>query len=190
MSRLGKAHFGDASLLGEGKTRLFRLSPLFAPQAFRTPPSYLDRSGTFKGRKFYYHSRPAEDERQPPVETLPPGRELCGRIDLENLTAAELGLLFFALGVDGAITLKLGGGKPLGLGSLRVVKAELALLEPDHYTRAEPQETVYVQERLAQFVSQATDAALAEKMLLREQALALAQILAFNQERLAPEGAY
>jgi CRISPR/Cas system CSM-associated protein Csm3 (group 7 of RAMP superfamily) len=192
MSRLSKAQFGDAPLVGagEGQTRLFRLAPLFSPKAFRKPPVYLDERGKFKGRKFYYHSRPAQDERQPPVEVIPPGHEFQGQVDFENLTAAELGLLFFALGVDGTLTLKLGGGKPLGLGSLRTVKPELALLGTEHYTQAEPQETVYSGEGLGKFIGQAIDAALADEILLREQALALAEILTFTQERQAPEGVY
>ncbi len=190
MNRLSKAQFVDAPLVGEGRTQLFRLAPLFSPKAFRTPPVYLDEQGAFQGRKFYYHSRPAQNKRQPPVEVIPPRREFQARVDFENLTAAELGLLFFALGVDGVLTLKLGGGKPLGLGSLRTVKPELALLGKEHYTRADPQETLYTGEKLGKFVEKATDAALAENMLLREQALALAKILAFTQERLAPEGMY
>lgn len=190
MSQLGKALFGDAQLIGDGKTQLFCLSPLFAPRAFRAPPVYLDKAGEFKGRKFYFHSQPSEDDRQPPVEVIPRGHSVEGQVHFENLTAAELGLLFFALGIDGVIVLKLGGGKPLGLGSLRVSKAELAILEPDHYTQAETQEWIYDGEALAKFIGQATDAALESKMLLREQALALARILTFDKNRLAPERAY
>ncbi|MGD9101345.1 MAG: RAMP superfamily CRISPR-associated protein [Anaerolineae bacterium] len=190
MNRLSKVQFGDAPLAGESGTRLFRLAPLYSPKAFRTPPVYLDERGEFQGRKFYFHSRPAQDERQPPVEVVPPKREFQAWVDFENLSTAELGLLFFALGVDGTLKLKLGGGKPLGLGSLRAVKPKLALLGPAHYTQADPQETVYTGDELGQFVGQAIDAALAEKILLREQALALAKILAFTQERLAPEGMY
>jgi hypothetical protein len=55
----------------------------------------------------------------------------------------ELGLLFFATGVDGTLTLKLGAGKPLGLGSLRVVDPTVALLAADHFTAPEAQEKIY-----------------------------------------------
>lgn len=190
MNQLGKAHFSDVGLVGGGKMQLFHLAPLFAPRAFKSPPAYLGEEGKFKGRKFYYHSRPAEDERQPPVEVIPLGRVVQGQVDFENLNPAELGLLFFALGMDGTIALKLGGGKPLGLGSLRVVGAELSLLGAGHYLRPEADETTYSGPALTQFVGQAIDTALKEKVLLREQALALAEILTFTQDRLAPEGAY
>jgi CRISPR-associated protein Csm3 len=177
---LGKVSFGDARLMGNARTQLFRLAPLFAPRGAGSP----------KGRKFYYHSRPAEDKRQPPVEVIPAGQRVEGRIDFENVTAAELGLLFFATGIDGALTLKLGGGKPLGLGSLRVVKAELTLLGTNHYMQAEGQETAYSGEALADFIVEMRAAANAAKILLGEQAKAVAEILTFNEKRLAPEGAY
>jgi hypothetical protein len=190
MGQLSKTFFGDVRLLGRRKTQLFHLAPLFSPRAFRTPPVYVNEAGNFKGLKFYYHSQPTEDERQPPVEVIPAGRVLEGEVDFENLTAAELGLLFFALGIDGAIVLKLGGGKPLGLGSVRAIKAELRLLASDHYTMAEIKETIYSGETLAKFIDQATDSALESELLLSEQALALAEILAYDEGRPAPEGAY
>ncbi len=190
VSQSAKVHFSDAHLADGGKTALFRLSPLFAPRAFRSPPVYLDDAGKFKGRKFYYHSRPAEDSRQPPVEVLPSGQQVAGEVTFENLRMAELGLLFFALGIDGTLTLKLGGGKPVGLGSLRTVGATLTLLEADHYTQAEAQEKVYRGKALADLVGQAMDAALSEGILLREQALDLAEILTFTQDRSAPLGSY
>ena len=192
MSQLGKARFGDARLVGGGKTQLFRLAPLFAPRAYRkrTPPDYLDEAGKFKGRKFYYHSRPVEDERQPPVEVIPPGRKVQGQVDFENLTPAELGLLFFALGMDGSIALKLGGGKPLGLGSLRVVGAELTLRGAGHYLQPEAEGRLYSGQALAEFVGRTIETAIDENVLLRTQALALGEILTFTQKRHAPEGAY
>lgn len=177
---LGKARFGDLRLIGNAKTQLFRLAPLFAPRGAGGP----------RGRKFYYHSRPAEDKRQPPIEVLQAGQRVEGRIDFENLTAAELGLLCFATGIDGALALKLGSGKPLGLGSLRVVKAELALLGTDHYVQAEAHQLLYSGDALAEFIVQMRAAALEAKILLGEQAKAVIEILTFNEKRLAPEGAY
>jgi CRISPR/Cas system CSM-associated protein Csm3 (group 7 of RAMP superfamily) len=179
MSQYGKARFGDARLLGAGKTALFQLSPLFAPRALGS-----------QGRKFYFHSEPEQDPRQPPVEVIPPGQRLQAQVDFENLSPAELGLLCFALGVDRALTLKLGGGKPMGLGSLKVVWAELVLLGTNHYTQADSQETRYTGQALAELMGKLTDAALRDKVLLRSQASALADILDANKKRAAPTGAY
>lgn len=194
MGQLGKACFSDAQPEGKVQTQLFRLAALYAPRAFRTPRSYLDndkeKGGRFKGRKFYYHSRPAEDPRQPPVEVLRAGQLLHGQVDFENLTAAELGLLFFATGVDGSLVLKLGGGKPVGLGSLQVVQAELHLLGKNHYIEAEAHESVYREQDLINFIHKAVDAAAAQRLFLFEQAQALANILKFTLERNAPQGMY
>ncbi len=177
---LGKVSFGDAQLIGSGRTQLFRLAPLFAP-----------RPGKPRGRKFYYHSVPAEDTRQPPVEVVPDKQRFQCRIDLENLSQAELGLLCFALGIGGTLTLKLGGGKPLGLGSLAVVKAELALLAEDHFVQADSHEMLYAGKELADLLSQLIDAAIRDKILLREQALAVSdRILHYSTARRAPDGAY
>lgn len=190
MSQLGKAHFGDARLIGYEPLQLFRLMPLFAPRASKSPPSYLDEKQNFKGLKFYYHSQPAEDDRQPPVEVIPTGQKVQGQVDFENLSSAEMGLLFFALGMDGTIALKLGGGKPLGLGSMRLIAAELSLLGSQHFTSAEPEETNYTGKALSNFVGKAIEIALTSKVLLSVQALALAEILAFKPDRHAPTGAY
>jgi hypothetical protein len=150
----------------------------------------MDDRGRFKGRKFYYHSRPAADDRQPPVEVIPPGQIVQGRVDFENLTPAELGLLFFSLGVDGTLILKLGGGKPVGLGSLRVVSASVRLLDADHFTQPEAQETLHETETLKDLIVKTTGEAMKERLLLREQALAIARILTFDPDRNAPDGAY
>lgn len=194
MGQLGKARFSDAQTEEKAQTQLFRLAALYAPRAFRTPRVYLDKDkekgGRFKGRKFYYHSRPAEDPRQPPVEVLRVGQLLHGQVDFENLTAAEMGLLFFAAGVDGTLVLKLGGGKPAGLGSLQVVHAELRLLKEDHYTEADAQENVYRERGLLDFIHKAVDAAATQRLFLFEQAQALADILKYPTERNAPQGMY
>jgi hypothetical protein len=121
---------------------------------------------------------------------IPAGRLVQGQVDFENMTAPELGLLFFALGLDGSIALKLGGGKPVGLGSLQVAWAELNLLGKEHYLQAEIQERSYGGQSLATLVGQTIEAALKAKLLLHEQVVALADILTFNSKRLAPSGVY
>ena len=189
MDQLGKVRFGDARQVDNKKLELFRLGSLYSPQAFKVPPSYV-KQGQFKGVKFYYHSQPHEDHRQPPVEVLPKGSRVQGQLDFENLTAAELGLLFFALGMEGSIVFKLGGGKPLGLGSLRVFTAELTLLGANHFLSPDIDETIYKDQELNQFVGKLFETAHANKLLLLAQATALAEILAYKPDRQAPDGAY
>jgi CRISPR/Cas system CSM-associated protein Csm3 (group 7 of RAMP superfamily) len=190
MGQLGKASFGDAQPAEAVKMQLFRLSSLYAPRAFQKPKVYLNADGTFKGRKFYYHSRPVEDPRQPPVEVIPPGVLITGSIDFENLSVEELGLLFFATGVAGMLTLKLGGGKPLGLGSLWVADSTVVLLDADHFTVPEAQEKIYEGEDRIQFVEDAVNAAAKAKVLLKDQVMALSDLLEFTTKREAPQGMY
>jgi CRISPR-associated protein (TIGR03986 family) len=87
---------------------------------------------TPQGRKFYLHSQPGSGA---PWETRKPDEEKdqksCVRpvkanstfffhVDFDNLTDVELGLLLFGLQPAENFHHKLGMGKPLGLGSVKV----------------------------------------------------------------------
>ncbi len=104
-----------------------------------------------RGRKFYLHDRTAThwDLTQPrkPWAIQPINHESCtnqnhsikdwvkpctvfeARIDLTNLHEAELAALLWLLnlGSDGKHCLKVGGGKPLGFGSVRVTLTDMKL---------------------------------------------------------------
>jgi len=71
MSQMSKIVFTDARLV-RGKTALFHLPALFGPHADRAPRVYQDEN-KYKGRKFYFHGKPGQDTRQPPVEVIEPG---------------------------------------------------------------------------------------------------------------------
>jgi len=88
-----------------------------------------------QGRKMYLHHRVEEGAR--PWETAPEHAEddlkqkswvrpvrakqtFSFHIDYENLTDDELGLLLYALAPDASFHHKLGMGKPLGLGSVKI----------------------------------------------------------------------
>lgn len=55
-----------------------------------------------------------------PIELLPRGSEFTGRIRFENLSEVELGALLFVLQLDDGLAQKIGMGKPIGLGSVRI----------------------------------------------------------------------
>lgn len=131
---LGNVSFADA-LQETGEGVIFNRMPLYSPQ-----PSYsqaLPRKRTgYKlyfqdwdkteplGRKFYKIGtpRPRTGGRYEPVEACNAGSTFTLRIRFENLTPGELGLLLMALGCSAPATfaLKLGGGKPLSLGTFQV----------------------------------------------------------------------
>jgi hypothetical protein len=82
-----------------------------------------------RGRKFYRHARPPSGV--DPRACIKSGAELPLRIHFLNLSEAELGVLLTALGQhpDHRFPIKLGGGKPVGLGSVQVVCQRITLLQ-------------------------------------------------------------
>jgi len=92
------------------------------------PPRYLERDRA-KGRKFYRHARPPSGA--DPRACIKSGAELPLRIHFLNLSEAELGVLLTALGQHPKhpFPIKLGGGKPVGLGSVQVVCRQITLLQ-------------------------------------------------------------
>ena len=76
------------------------------------------------------------------LSPLPVGALFCSRISFANLSTSELGLLLLALTFAGHhsdtaptdFAHKLGGGKPLGLGSV-ILDAQVSLITPERYLR-------------------------------------------------------
>jgi len=92
------------------------------------PPRYL-QGNQARGRKFYAHARPASGA--DPRACIKSGAELPLRIHFLNLSEAELGILLTALGLhpDHPFPIKLGGGKPVGLGSVQIILNRVTLLQ-------------------------------------------------------------
>ena len=189
MSRMSKVIFTDARLVS-GRVKLYNLPALFSPRAKQARRTYQE-GNEFKGRKFYYHGRPAEDEQQPPVEVINQGSLLHGELHFENLSDAELGLLLFALGIDTSFALKLGGGKPACLGSVRVEPRRLELLTADHFLRAEPGiQLLEEEEEMLTAIAARLKAAYREKLVLSDQLEKLREILRYPNDRDCPTGLY
>jgi hypothetical protein len=92
------------------------------------PPRYL-QGNQARGRKFYRHARPPSGaDRRACIKS---GAELPLRIHFLNLSEAELGVLLTALGLhpDYRFPIKLGGGKPVGLGSVQIILNRVTLLQ-------------------------------------------------------------
>jgi len=131
---LGNVNFTDA-VQEAGGGSVFARMPLYSPQ-----PSYSqalprkrtgyklyfrDRSQTEPlGRKFFKIGipQPKTEGRYEPIEVCDEKSTFRLQIQFSNLTAGELGLLLMALGCSATKTfaLKLGGGKPLSLGTFQV----------------------------------------------------------------------
>ncbi|MBE9593892.1 MAG: hypothetical protein IMF19_10500, partial [Proteobacteria bacterium] len=114
---------------------------------------YYTTSSKLRGRKFYWHHHPwdktlksyttteeeLERNRQKlgltsSVELLLPPAEFTFTVEFDNLAESELGLLLWSLELEEGLAHKLGMGKPIGLGSVKI-NTELEIIERiDRYT--------------------------------------------------------
>lgn len=125
----GRVHFEDANPQGDVKTQVVKIAELFQPK----------RCGPNK-RRFYQHKtfQPLPNQRPEKnfrfVEALPEGTGFEVTLSFENLSQAELGLVFHALGWQArqegfnlTFTPKLGGAKPRCFGAVRFEPQRLKL---------------------------------------------------------------
>jgi len=142
----GHVRFEDA-VAQEGFVPVVGTPPLWSPlggsedakrykRDGELPQRYLDdTTRKARGRKFYYHrSVPSSEQTRREFDMrmcIESGAELPLRIHFLNLSEAELGVLLTALGQhpDHRFPIKLGGGKPVGLGSVQVVCRQITLLQ-------------------------------------------------------------
>jgi len=180
----GHVHFHDA-VLQKGRTRLFRMPALFRPR----PESsfYRKPSRKFKGRKFYKHYRPNEDRRGVESEAILPDSLLAGKIEFTNLTESQLGLVFYSMGCGTRIQLKLGGGKPKGLGSLETEPKRLILNSvPDSFLIGPDKSAIstYENAALIERIQRSIISTKQSKFFLNKQAEELEKLLHFNPDTL------
>lgn len=195
----GQVSLADA-IVPPGSLAVIGTPLLWAPARSRgrgLPPLYLAR-GEIKGRKLYEHRQVTSGP--DPRMVIKENVIIPLRINITNLTRAELGLLLTALGQHPQypFCIKLGGGKPVGLGSVEVRVKTVALLSGGEVfkragrlgkaiDKAERLEGAVLTERIAEWVR----AAETEKVLLSEQLREVAQVLhRDNLKRPAPRGLY
>ena len=190
---LGQVRFEDA-FLRDGETMLYRLPPLYRPRP--GAPVYRDRNRRYKGRKFYKHGRPHQASKGGESEVIRPDSVLVGQVIFVNLTPEQLGLLFYALGLERRFLLKLGGGKPVCLGSLLTEPVRLVLrnereafLGDEHAAQAEAAwEGEAINAKVGRYINDARQSG----YILAQQAQALERVLRFDPNALpeCPSGAY
>ncbi len=141
---LGKVNIGDAEVY-EDSVRYYK--PIYTAVLDNPKPRhrafYLDLQGRYiAGRKFYFHhhgeprtadrlleirNRPGEYRNQY-IEPLDRGTEFSARLDFTNLEADEFAALMLAISLQADMRHKIGYGKPIGLGSVRIEATELHLV--------------------------------------------------------------
>lgn len=172
----------------------------FMPSLYRPRtenPMYHQANGQVSGRKFYRHAMEAVsagEQRGIPVQQAGQSYVFKTALQFKNLTVAELGTLFVILGQDSnyPMALKVGGGKPIGMGSLsvKVESLEKPATPKDRYTRyILPESDLLVGASLQAFMQ--TAIAQAQTNLIEPQQMQeLAKILAWPTQNAAPEGMY
>ena len=113
-----------------------------------TSIGYDDINVDIRGRKYYWHHKPCDDDlnaretnRNATVEVVETGTRFCGKIYFDSITSEELSELVWAINFwenceDGNYCHKIGRGKPLGLGSckLTVDSISIRVLEGENYS--------------------------------------------------------
>jgi CRISPR/Cas system CSM-associated protein Csm3 (group 7 of RAMP superfamily) len=195
----GQLSFADA-LVPDGFLSLLGVPLLWQParsEGRGLPGRYLAGQEA-AGRKLYEHREPASGP--DPRLVIREGASIPFRLSFTNLTAAELGLLLTALGQhpDKPFFIKLGAGKPVGLGSIEAKIKTVALITGRDAIRkagrlgkanerGEKLEGAALAERIKQWTKQATE----EQLLLAKQLEEVAETL--RRENLyqpAPSGLY
>lgn len=158
------------------------------PQLFRPRPESIDTyfdGRRPKGRKFYMHGSLAPGNL--PLEACAEGSRFALRMEFENLTPGELGLVLFALGLgEPRWWPKLGGAKPACLGTIEISAPELVALDA-HTAYADFDLPAPAPQELQPLL----DAARSEKLILNEQVKKLAEVLHWpHEDRACPDRNY
>lgn len=110
--------------------------PFYASNGYKREASYDDTDAGIKGRKFYWHQPKAKEdasvyssdektERNATMELLMPKAEFSFRVYYDGITEKELKNLMWILTLgenekESDLCYKLGHGKPIGLGSVKI----------------------------------------------------------------------
>ncbi|MDZ7960990.1 MAG: RAMP superfamily CRISPR-associated protein [Aulosira sp. DedQUE10] len=190
----GLLDFNDA------KCESMDFSTGFMPSLYRPRP---DESGAYfirgrvAGRKFYYNTIKAIDKGQNsgiPVQQA--GREyiFSTQLHFKNLTAEELGTLLIVLGQDAKypLALKVGGGKPIGMGTMTVKIDKIHQpqnLKQRYSAYNLNQSDELIGEKLQQFIKEKIQVA-HSRLIQKPQLEELAAILRYPTDREPPSGMY
>jgi hypothetical protein len=194
----GLIDFSDAKCEDAG------FSTGFMPSLYRPRPeqrkAYFDQKGKVAGRKFYYHTVRAIDKGQNQgiaVQQAAKEYTFTTKLQFRNLKPEELGTLLIVLGQDPKypIALKVGGGKPIGMGTMIVEVTQATLLENaqdlrDRYSAYTPSQSDHLTgQALQQFIQKQIQAA-HSRLVQTPQLQELGEVLHYPTDREPPEGMY
>lgn len=158
--------------------------------------NYYQGNRQIKGRKFYHHAVEAKNhgERGIDAQVATTNYVFKSVLHLKNVSKQQLGTLCIVLGQDPKhpMALKVGGGKPIGMGTMTV---DIEALEKprslkERYTQyIIPESNRLTGNSLKSFVEEVIQAA-HRGLIEKSQLEALAEILKWPTDRTAPEGMY
>ncbi|MEM9924579.1 MAG: RAMP superfamily CRISPR-associated protein [Cyanobacteria bacterium P01_D01_bin.50] len=161
---------------------------------------YFNSRNQVKGRKFYYHTIRAIEKGENQgiaVQQATRAYTFTTQLQFKNLKSEELGTLLVVLGQDSKypIALKVGGGKPVGMGTMTVEVTQARILQNiqdlrSRYCKYTPtDDNLLVGSNLQKFIQ--TQIKTAHSQLIQSQQLQqLAEILRYPTDREPPEGMY
>ncbi|MDY6804595.1 MAG: RAMP superfamily CRISPR-associated protein [Cyanobacteriota bacterium] len=166
----------------------------FMPSLYSPRPSaYLDDQKKAKGRKFYYHaSREAAASKNKglQIQRAINSYEFSTEIRFSNLSKQEFGAFLIALGLDSKypFALKIGAGKPVGMGTMKIEleTGELWRSGEERYGDYGAEPDLMTEAELNKFM----EIARKEKLIELDQLRELAEILKWPTEREPVEGLY
>jgi RAMP superfamily len=176
----------------------------FMPSLYRPRPepgsAYFDIRGKVAGRKFYYHTIRAIEKGQNQgiaVQQAARAYTFTTQLHFKNLKPEELGTLFIVLGQDSKypIALKVGGGKPIGMGSMTVEVSQANVLQNYQDIRARysnytpDNNNLLSGDKLKLFIQTKIQTAHSQLIQLPQLQL-LTEILRYPTDREPPEGMY
>lgn len=193
----GLVEFSDATCQSTG------FGTGFMPSLYRPRPdqrrAYFTQ-GKIAGRKFYYHTIRAIDKGQNqgiPVQQAAKEYTFTTELHFMNLQVAELGTLLVTLGQDPhyPIALKVGGGKPIGMGTMTVTVDAIDRVQGiqelrDRYSSyAPPESDRLMGDALQKFMQQQIQTA-HSRLIEAPQLNALFEVLRYPTDREPPTGMY
>ncbi|GEM_PF-438197 len=159
---------------------------------------YFNLADKVLGRKFYYHTiRAIEKGQNQGISVQQAAKQYTFTTELQfkNLKPEELGTLFIILGQDPKypIALKVGGGKPIGMGTMTVEITTAQILQDkkelrSRYSSYTPPQTDLSGDRLKQFIQKQIQTT--PKLVQISQLQELAKVLRYPTDREPPEGMY
>jgi hypothetical protein len=184
----GLLDFNDAICLKIGSSNGFMPS-LHAP---RPHCKAYYKAGKIAGRKFYYNmSKSLDAGKDKGISVQQADREytFTNQLHFQNLLSEELGTLLIILGQDKEncpIALKVGGGKPIGMGTMTVNidKIELVNNLKRRYSSYElSKDDELTGEELQQFIKRKIQEAIHSHLLQEDQLKQLKAILSYPSKR-------